>query len=107
MAFLIRPCGVEELDGVSAEQRNQDAPGQLGTAGRLDHLGTERPWSSAQFCWSGSTVSDVISWTHHPERGKQEVDQIHGTRVLNVVLQLRLQVRADGQTVLQDQNQNQ
>lgn len=105
MALLGRSCGMEELDGVSAEQRNQDTPGQLGTAGRLYHLGTERPWSSDRFCWSRFTVSDVTSWTHHPERRKQEMDQIHGTRVLNVVLQLCLQVRADGQKVLQNQNQ--
>lgn len=33
-----------------------------------------------------------VRFTDHPEWGEQEVEQIHGARVLNVILQLRLQI---------------
>lgn len=40
---------------------------------------------------SHGRTRDFISWTHHPEWSKQEVQQLNGTWVLDVVLQLPLQ----------------
>lgn len=88
VSLLRRSRRVQEVDGFSGEEGNDDTFSQINPSRHLDHLTHKHRSVSATRAPSTRTRHQN---TYQPERIEQEVNEIHGAGVLNVVLQLPLQ----------------